>query len=83
MKTNYEFDSEMDLLASGPVIHTWEGIVHAQPKEIKFDPDTREFFFTGVWSNSYEAEQRPNSSWKPEAECHEDISIQGQRRLAA
>ncbi|MBU1100806.1 MAG: XylR N-terminal domain-containing protein [Bacteroidetes bacterium] len=57
MKTNYEFDSEMDLLASGPVIHTWEGIVHAQPKEVKVDPVTREFFFTGVWSNSYEAEQ--------------------------
>jgi hypothetical protein len=57
MKLAYQFDSEMDLLASGPVIHTWEGIVQATPKEIRFDRHTGEFFFTGVWKNSYEAEQ--------------------------
>jgi len=57
MKTNYEFDSEMDELASGPVIHTWEGIVQATPKEIRFNKETGEFYFTGVWTNSYEAEQ--------------------------
>ncbi len=57
MKLNYEFDSEMDLLASGPVIHTWEGIVQATPKEIRFDKSKGEFYFTGVWTNSYEAEQ--------------------------
>jgi hypothetical protein len=57
MKINYQFDSEMDLLASGPVIHTWEGIVQATPKEIRFDKATGEFYFTGVWTNSYEAEQ--------------------------
>jgi hypothetical protein len=57
MKLNYTFDSEMDLLASGPVIHTWEGIVQATPREIRFDRAAGEFFFTGVWSNSYEAQQ--------------------------
>ncbi len=57
MKINYTFDSEMDLLASGPVIHTWEGIVHARPTEIRYDRETGEFFFTGVWTNSYEADQ--------------------------
>ncbi len=57
MKINYEFDSEMDLLASGPVIHTWEGIVHAAPKEIRFNRETGEFYFSGIWTNSYEAEQ--------------------------
>ncbi len=57
MNLNFKFDSEMDLLASGPVIHTWEGIVHAAPIDIKFDRETGEFFFTGKWSNSYEAEQ--------------------------
>jgi hypothetical protein len=57
MKMNYTFDTEMDLLASGPVIHTWEGIVRATPTEIRFDRGTGEFFFTGVWTNSYEAEQ--------------------------
>ncbi len=57
MKLAYQFDSEMDLLASGPVIHTWEGIVKATPTEIRFDRQTGEFYFTGVWTNSYEAEQ--------------------------
>lgn len=57
IKTNYEFDSEMDQLASGPVIHTWEGIVQATPTEIRFNKTTGEFYFTGRWTNSYEAEQ--------------------------
>jgi hypothetical protein len=57
MKVNYKFDTEMDLLASGPTIHTWEGIVKATPKEIRFDRKSGEFFFTGVWKHSYEAEQ--------------------------
>ena len=57
MKVNYSFDSEMDLLASGPVIHTWEGVVKAVPKEIRFDRKTGEFYFTGTWTNSYEAAQ--------------------------
>ncbi len=57
MKVNYTFDSEMDLLASGPVIHTWEGVVKATPTEIRFDRNKGEFYFTGIWSNSYEAEQ--------------------------
>ncbi|MBI2420389.1 MAG: XylR N-terminal domain-containing protein [Ignavibacteriales bacterium] len=52
-----QFDSDMDMLASGPVIHTWEGLVHAAPTAIKYDRETGEFFFTGIWSNSYEAQQ--------------------------
>ena len=57
MKKKYEFDTEMDLLASGPVIHSWEGIVAARPTEIRFDRNTGDFYFTGVWESSYEAEQ--------------------------
>jgi hypothetical protein len=57
MKKKYDFDTEMDLLASGPVIHSWEGLVCARPKEIKFDRQTGEFYFSGTWTNSYEAEQ--------------------------
>ena len=53
----HEFDSEMDLLASGPVIHTWEGIVSATPSAISFDRASGDFAFTGIWRNSYEAEQ--------------------------
>ncbi|MBZ0263866.1 XylR N-terminal domain-containing protein [bacterium] len=57
MKVSYEFESEAELLASGPVIHTWEGIVHAKPSHLEYDRDTGHFKFTGVWTNSYEAEQ--------------------------
>jgi hypothetical protein len=57
MKKRYSFDSEMDLLASGPVIHTWEGVVKASPTGIEFDRAAGIFHFTGVWSNSWEAEQ--------------------------
>jgi hypothetical protein len=57
MKVNYKFDSEKELLASGPVIHTWEGIVKATPKKLSFDREKGEFYFTGIWANSYEAEQ--------------------------
>ncbi len=57
LKHSHEFDSEMDLLASGPVIHTWEGIVSATPSAISFDRASGDFAFTGVWRNSYEAEQ--------------------------
>jgi hypothetical protein len=57
MKLAYKFDSEMDLLASGPVMHAWEGIVHATPKEARIDRKRGEFYFPCVWKNSYEAEQ--------------------------
>ena len=57
MQLNYDFGTEMDLLASGPVIHTWEGIVKAVPSEIRFNRDENKMYFTGVWENSYEAEQ--------------------------
>lgn len=57
MALSCDFETEMDLLASGPVIHTWEGIVRATPKKIEFDRETGEFYFTGLWTNSYEAEQ--------------------------
>jgi hypothetical protein len=55
MRLNHTFDTEEDLLASGPVIHTWEGVVHAAPLSISFDRDKGTFHFTGVWTNSYEA----------------------------
>lgn len=57
IKIGYSFDSEMDLLASGPVIHTWEGIVQATPKEISYDRGSGKFYFSGIWTNSYEAQQ--------------------------
>lgn len=57
MKQLYKFDNEMELLASGPTIHTWRGIVKATPLKLEFNRDKGDFYFTGVWKNSWEAEQ--------------------------
>lgn len=56
-KIGFQFDTPQDLLASGPTLHTWEGHVGATPKEVRINPETREFYFSGIWKNSYEAEQ--------------------------
>jgi hypothetical protein len=57
MKTAYEFDTEGDLLEVGPALHTQEGIVAVEPMEMDYDRETGEFYFNGLWHNSYEAEQ--------------------------
>lgn len=57
LKTNYEFDSEEELLKAGPKIHTDRGIVAAETEEVSYDRESGEFFFKGSWHNSYEAQQ--------------------------
>ncbi|HEY3446536.1 MAG TPA: XylR N-terminal domain-containing protein [Myxococcales bacterium] len=52
----YQWDTEIDELACGPVIHTWEGIVKATPTLIEFDRAKGNFLMKGTWTNSYEAE---------------------------
>lgn len=70
MKGTYSFDNEMELLASGPTIHTWRGIVQATPTKIDFDREKKRFYFTGVWKNSWEAEQyMMYNNVSDEAEC--------------
>lgn len=56
-KIYYDFDSDIELLHTGPVLHTWEGIVKAVPNEIVLDREKGIFNYTGTWINSYEAEQ--------------------------
>ncbi|MFZ5942225.1 MAG: XylR N-terminal domain-containing protein [Bacteroidota bacterium] len=57
MKNTYQFDNDMELLASGPTIHTWRGIVQATPIDLKMNADKSEFYFRGKWTNSWEAQQ--------------------------
>lgn len=57
MKIRSNHLSETELLLKGPSLHSEEGIVLATPKEISFNREKREFYFTGDWINSYEAEQ--------------------------
>lgn len=57
MKTSYDFDTDGDLLEVGPALHTQEGIVAVEPKEMDYDRETGDFYFRGLWHNSYEAQQ--------------------------
>jgi len=52
-----KFDSEIELFASGPVIHSWEGLVNARPTKIEIDRKTGHFICEGVWTNSWQAQQ--------------------------
>ena len=52
---SYDWDEDIDRLASGPVLHTWEGIVRATPTRIDYDRDRGHFDMAGEWANSYEA----------------------------
>ena len=52
---NYDWDEEIDTLVSGPVLHTWEGLVRATPTKIDYDRERGFFDMAGEWENSYEA----------------------------
>ena len=52
----FDWDTDMDRLASGPVLHSWEGIVLAKPERVEFDRAAGKLHMRGTWENSYEAE---------------------------
>jgi signal transduction histidine kinase len=52
----FPVENDEERLAIGPLLHTWEGIVHVSPKKMEIDLEGGKFFFSGVWKNSYEAE---------------------------
>lgn len=56
LKNSYDWDTDADRLGCGPVLHSWEGIVHSVPESMEFDLDKGTFFHRGIWSNSYEAQ---------------------------
>lgn len=57
METGYDWETPDDLLEVGPALHTQEGIVAVEPEEMSYDRETGEFYFRGLWHNSYEAQQ--------------------------
>ena len=52
-----KFDNEIELFASGPVIHSWEGLVNAKPTKIEIDRKANHFLCEGIWTNSWQAQQ--------------------------
>jgi rsbT co-antagonist protein RsbR len=71
LTTRYTWDTELDEMSAGPVMHTWEGIVHVEPTMLKFDRAKHQFHMTGIWRNSYEAEVHVQSFGTAERPvCH-------------
>lgn len=52
----FEWDTEMDRIASGPILHSWEGIVLVKPERLEYDRAAGKLHMFGTWANSYEAE---------------------------
>ncbi|WP_254822917.1 XylR N-terminal domain-containing protein [Haloglomus halophilum] len=57
IEKNYDFESPEELLKAGPRIHTDKGIVGVETDEIEYDRENGEFYFSGTWHNSFEAQQ--------------------------
>ncbi len=57
LKQEFHPDTDLDWMAMGPTIHTWEGIVKATPDILEYDRNTGKFFMQGKWLNSFVAEQ--------------------------
>jgi len=56
LTTLFDWETEMDRLAAGPALHSWEGIVLAKPHRIEYDRAAGSLHMFGTWENSYEAE---------------------------
>ncbi len=50
-----DWDTDLDRIGSGPVIHMWEGLVHVTQTLLDYDRRQGRFQMTGEWRNSYEA----------------------------
>ncbi|MBX5437253.1 MAG: XylR N-terminal domain-containing protein [Alicyclobacillaceae bacterium] len=57
VKAQYPQASESFLQEQGPVSHMLEGVVHVRIGRMTVNMGRGEFYFEGVWTNSYEAEQ--------------------------
>jgi rsbT co-antagonist protein RsbR len=56
LTTLFEWDTELDSVAAGPAIHSWEGIVLVKPDHFEYDRAAGTLHMFGTWENSYEAE---------------------------
>lgn len=56
LATMFQWETEQDGLAAGPVMHSWEGIVLAKPEALNYNMEEGTLLMRGTWENSYEAE---------------------------
>jgi DNA-binding NtrC family response regulator len=57
LRERLKWDNPIEGVTAGTTLHSLEGIVHAVPTRLDYDPDTGSFQGEIVWRNSYEAEQ--------------------------
>jgi rsbT co-antagonist protein RsbR len=55
LKATYSWDSEMEELAAGPALQTWEGICKVTPRKVEFDRKTGHFHMQATCLNTHEA----------------------------
>jgi PAS domain S-box-containing protein len=60
LEESFDWETETDWLAAGPIINSMTGLVHVTPEKIEFDRETGHFYMQGIWHNSYEAEEHLN-----------------------
>lgn len=58
LKDSYEWPSISELVMSGTVMHTLEGIVTVEPDILEINED--HLYFTGTWNNSFEVMNQLN-----------------------
>jgi anti-anti-sigma regulatory factor/predicted hydrocarbon binding protein len=56
LTSTFEWDTDMDKMAAGPAMHSWEGLVRSESQIMDFNRETGHFYHLGLWKNSYEAE---------------------------
>jgi sugar diacid utilization regulator len=57
IKEQFEWDNELEWIYAGPTMHTLEGFVAVKPSVIDIDRQKGTWLLSGIWSNSFEAEQ--------------------------
>ena len=56
LERDFKWDSPADRAAAGPMMHSQEGIVLAEPEVFDFDLNAKTLYHVGKWKNSYEAQ---------------------------
>ncbi len=66
----FDWESDADWLAAGPVLQTLAGVVKTENQQVSVNRDSGQFFMSGLWHNSYEAAEALRLFGpQPEAAC--------------
>jgi len=60
LSSQFEWDHPNEVLAAGPILHSWEGICRSDSQKMEFDKSTKTIHHIGHWYHSYEAEAYKN-----------------------